>query len=159
EAAPAARPRRVQRLAGEPTQGGAAIADDPHLVRPRPEVDPDADLGLVRAGGRRHGDAPSHVDASPRVASHRVAGCPGACYSIINGWKPRPSQRLQLRRGWPIMIDPLTWSPLYLGRWSGTPIRIHVLLILFVPLRLLSAAMDPGHPVFQTACWMVLLLA
>jgi Zn-dependent protease len=57
------------------------------------------------------------------------------------------------------MIDPLTWSPLYLGRWSGTPIRVHVLLILFVPLRLLSAVMDPGRPVFQTACWMLLLLA
>jgi Zn-dependent protease len=56
------------------------------------------------------------------------------------------------------MTDPLTWSPLNLGRWSGTQVRVHIFLILFVVLRLLGAAMSSEQPFVATACWIVLLL-
>ena len=56
------------------------------------------------------------------------------------------------------MTDPLTWSPIHLGRWSGTTVRIHITLILFVVFKLLNAAMEDGHPVPQTAAWLLLLL-
>src|SRR4051794_27216443 len=56
------------------------------------------------------------------------------------------------------MTDPLTWSPINLGRWSGTSVRVHIFLILFVFFRLLNAAMAPNHPVPQTAAWLLLLL-
>ena len=32
------------------------------------------------------------------------------------------------------MSDPLTWSPIRLGRWFGTTVKVHVFLILFVVL-------------------------
>src|SRR4051794_35216508 len=57
-----------------------------------------------------------------------------------------------------MMTDPLTWSPISLGRWSGTQVRVHFFLIVFVVFRLLSAAMAQGHPVVPTACWLGLLL-
>ena len=59
------------------------------------------------------------------------------------------------------MTDPLTWSPINLGRWSGTTVRIHITLILFVVFKLLNAALETGetgHPVSRTAAWLVLLL-
>jgi Zn-dependent protease len=55
--------------------------------------------------------------------------------------------------------DLLTWSPINLGRWFGTRVRVHIFLIVFVVVRLLSAALAPGHPVLPTACWLLLLLA
>lgn len=57
-----------------------------------------------------------------------------------------------------MMTDPLTWSPINLGRWSGTQVRVHIFLIIFLAFRLLNAAMAPGHRVLPTACWLVLLL-
>lgn len=62
------------------------------------------------------------------------------------------------------MIDPLTWSPIHLGRWFGSQVRLHILLIVFVILRLLSAwwtkpgAGNPNSPLAETAGWMLLLL-
>ncbi len=56
------------------------------------------------------------------------------------------------------MTDPLTWSPINLGRWSGTQVRVHFFLIVFVLFRLLSAIMAPDHPVAQTICWLGLLI-
>jgi stage IV sporulation protein FB len=61
------------------------------------------------------------------------------------------------------MSDPLSWSPISLGRWFGTSVRIHVTLIIFLVIRLLSAAMSvvgKGEPaqLTQTACWLGLLL-
>ncbi len=61
------------------------------------------------------------------------------------------------------MSDPLTWSPIRLGRWFGTSVRVHFLLIAFVVLRLLASVGSPavggrlthlGH----TASWLGLLL-
>ena len=62
------------------------------------------------------------------------------------------------------MSDPLTWSPISLGRWFGTPVRVHILLIVFVVV-----AAARGRPsrwprragsrnLSQTACWLGLLL-
>lgn len=61
------------------------------------------------------------------------------------------------------MSDPLTWSPIRLGRWFGTTVKIHVFLILFVTLTLLMAllatkAEDGIRRLPQTACWLSLLL-
>ena len=40
------------------------------------------------------------------------------------------------------MSDPLTWSPISLGRWFGTSVRVHIVLIIFVVFRLLTAAVS-----------------
>src|SRR5262249_57306324 len=56
------------------------------------------------------------------------------------------------------MTDPLTWSPINLGRWAGTPVRIHIFLIGFVVVSLLGAAIGTDHRVLPTACWLGLLL-
>jgi stage IV sporulation protein FB len=62
------------------------------------------------------------------------------------------------------MTDFLTWSPIGLGRWFGTVVRVHVLLIVFVLFELLSKAIpilwDKGHlrDLPATACWLGLLL-
>jgi len=56
------------------------------------------------------------------------------------------------------MTDPLTWSPINLGRWSGTQVRVHIFLIVFVVFRLLNAAMSPEYPLVPTLCWIGLLL-
>jgi len=37
------------------------------------------------------------------------------------------------------MSDLLTWSPIPLGRWFGTTVRVHIFLIAFIVLRLLPA--------------------
>jgi stage IV sporulation protein FB len=57
-----------------------------------------------------------------------------------------------------MMTDPLTWSPIHLGRWGGTQIRIHVFLIVFVVFRFLNAAIDQEHAFLSTAVWLGLLL-
>jgi stage IV sporulation protein FB len=57
-----------------------------------------------------------------------------------------------------MMTDPLTWSPISLGRWSGTQVRVHIFLIVFVLFRLLNAAMSPEHDVVPTLGWLGLLL-
>lgn len=57
------------------------------------------------------------------------------------------------------MSDLLTWSPISLGRWFGTTVRIHVLLILFVAIRLLTAPFGPVGLAATTATLILLLLA
>jgi stage IV sporulation protein FB len=61
------------------------------------------------------------------------------------------------------MTDPLTWSPINLGRWFGTQVRVHIFLIIFVVLQLLSSALarpDPAgsRPFTESVCWIMLLL-
>ncbi len=61
------------------------------------------------------------------------------------------------------MSDPLTWSPIRLGRWFGTVVRVHILLIAFVIIRLVFSAgtlATQGHlsQIWHTACWLGLLL-
>jgi stage IV sporulation protein FB len=61
------------------------------------------------------------------------------------------------------MNDPLTWSPISLGRWFGTTVRVHILLILFVVTRFLWSAVALAAEgrlpeLGQTACWLGLLL-
>ena len=61
------------------------------------------------------------------------------------------------------MSDPLTWSPISLGRWFGTSVRVHITLIVFVVFQLLSMAVSLAAKgelpqLSQTACWLGLLL-
>jgi stage IV sporulation protein FB len=61
------------------------------------------------------------------------------------------------------MSDPLTWSPISLGRWFGTSVRVHITLIVFVVFQLLSTAVSQATKgelshLSQTACWLGLLL-
>lgn len=61
------------------------------------------------------------------------------------------------------MSDLLTWSPIRLGRWFGTTVKVHILLIAFVAYRLVIApfvdAAEPGiKNLEQTAAWLSLLL-
>ena len=61
------------------------------------------------------------------------------------------------------MSDPLTWSPISLGRWFGTTVRVHIILIIFVVFRLLSAAVIAGRrrassQLSADGCWLGLLL-
>jgi Zn-dependent protease len=58
-----------------------------------------------------------------------------------------------------MLSDLLTWSPINLGTWFGTRVRIHFFLIVFIAFQLLSAALAPGHKVLPTACWLTLLVA
>lgn len=53
--------------------------------------------------------------------------------------------------------DPLTWSPISLGRWAGVQVRLHIFMVVFVGVTLLSAAVDPGRRVVSTAVWLALL--
>ncbi len=57
-----------------------------------------------------------------------------------------------------MMTDLLTWSPINLGRWAGTQVRLHITLIMFVGFALLSEVLG-GHRLRPTAAWIVLLLA
>lgn len=57
------------------------------------------------------------------------------------------------------MSDLLTWSPIPLGRWFGTTVRIHVLLILFVATRLLTAPFGAEGLAATAAALVLLLLA
>ena len=61
------------------------------------------------------------------------------------------------------MSDPLTWSPISLGRWFGTSVRVHITLIVFVVFQLLSMAVSLAArgelpQLSQTACWLGLLV-
>jgi stage IV sporulation protein FB len=61
------------------------------------------------------------------------------------------------------MSDPLTWSPISLGRWFGTAVRVHILLILFVAWCLIASVLSPAGEgrlthLSHTACWLGLLL-
>ncbi len=61
------------------------------------------------------------------------------------------------------MSDPLSWSPISLGRWFGTSVRVHMTLIIFVVFWLLTTAvslMSKGQfpQLSQTACWLAFLL-
>src|SRR5262249_20241739 len=57
-----------------------------------------------------------------------------------------------------MMTDPLTWSPINLGRWAGTQVRVHFFLIVFVAVTLLGAAVGQDHRGGPPACWLALLL-
>jgi Zn-dependent protease len=64
--------------------------------------------------------------------------------------------------GWPTMSDPLTWSPISLGRWFGTPVRVHLILIIYATSWLLVSAVQFAaegtlQQLSQTACWLGLL--
>lgn len=56
-----------------------------------------------------------------------------------------------------MMTDPLSWSPINLGRWGGTQVRIHFFLVAYVVIELLMGTIG-GKPV-STACWLLMLLA
>ncbi len=56
------------------------------------------------------------------------------------------------------MTDPLMWSPIDLGRWFGAQVRVHISLILFVVLELLTAVLGNPQRFAATACWLGLLL-
>jgi Zn-dependent protease len=53
--------------------------------------------------------------------------------------------------------DPLTWSPINLGRWFGVQVRVHIFLVIFAAVALLGAAIG-SHRVAQTAGWLGLLV-
>jgi stage IV sporulation protein FB len=55
------------------------------------------------------------------------------------------------------MTDAFSWS-ISLGRWGGAQVRIHLLLVLFVAIALLHAALAPDVSLPETAGWIVLLL-
>ena len=61
------------------------------------------------------------------------------------------------------MTEFLTWSPISLGRWFGTAVRVHISLIAFIVFRLLEtavtlAAKGEFRQLPATACWLGLLL-
>ncbi len=60
------------------------------------------------------------------------------------------------------MTDFLTWSPISLGRWFGTSVRVHIILVVFVVFRLGTSAVDAARGHLQqfpaTAAWLGLLL-
>jgi len=58
------------------------------------------------------------------------------------------------------MSDPFHWT-INLGRWAGIPVRVHVLLLIFVALRLLGATLFDGEgeiAVQETLAWLGLFL-
>jgi stage IV sporulation protein FB len=61
------------------------------------------------------------------------------------------------------MSDPLTWSPISLGRWFGTAVRVHLILIIYVVSCVAVSAVHLAaerslHQLSQTLCWLGLLL-
>lgn len=61
------------------------------------------------------------------------------------------------------MSDLLTWSPIPLGRWFGTTVKVHVSLIVFVGLTLLFAPFEADRrglaaALAQATTWLGLLL-
>ena len=56
------------------------------------------------------------------------------------------------------MTDPLSWS-ISLGRWGGSRVRVHVLLLLFAAGKLLESiwAKDRPHSTLETVAWLGLL--
>jgi stage IV sporulation protein FB len=61
------------------------------------------------------------------------------------------------------MSDSLTWSPISLGRWFGTTVKVHIFLILYVAIELVLALLaittEAGlRRLPQTATWLSLLI-
>jgi Zn-dependent protease len=61
------------------------------------------------------------------------------------------------------MTDMLTWSPISLGRWFGTTVRVHVSLIVFVVVWVVTSAVSlfaKGDLKYlpRDNCWLILLL-
>jgi len=58
------------------------------------------------------------------------------------------------------MSDPLTWAPISLGRWLGTTVRVHFLLIAFLGFELLWAILRNSMEgtLVPTLCWLGLLI-
>lgn len=56
------------------------------------------------------------------------------------------------------MTDFFSWFEIHLGRWFGTPVRVHGGFTLFLVLSLISAGLDEGHPVATRAGWLALLV-
>jgi stage IV sporulation protein FB len=61
------------------------------------------------------------------------------------------------------MTDFLTWSPISLGRWFGTAVRVHIALVVFVVFQLVTTAVSLAangqlEQIKTTACWLALLL-
>ncbi|MFI5455170.1 MAG: site-2 protease family protein [Isosphaerales bacterium] len=61
------------------------------------------------------------------------------------------------------MNDFLTWSPISLGRWFGTSVRVHISLIIFLVFWMVTSAVSLAAkgdlPQFPAAiCWLGLLL-
>ena len=61
------------------------------------------------------------------------------------------------------MTDLLTWSPISLGRWFGTTVRVHISLIIFVVFWLVKLAVSLAakgelHQFPGASCWLGLLL-
>ncbi len=61
------------------------------------------------------------------------------------------------------MSDLLTWSPIPLGRWFGTTVKVHVSLIVFVALALLFAPFEADRrglaaALLQATTWLGLFL-
>ncbi len=62
------------------------------------------------------------------------------------------------------MNDALSWSPISLGRWFGTTVRVHISLIIFLVFRLITdsvalAAKGELPQISHTVCWLSLLVA
>ena len=62
------------------------------------------------------------------------------------------------------MTDFLTWSPISLGRWFGTTVRVHIILIVFVVFQLVASGRVAGRQRSISSnsrrrpCWLGLLL-
>jgi stage IV sporulation protein FB len=61
------------------------------------------------------------------------------------------------------MTDFLTWSPISLGRWFGTTVRVHITLVLFVVFQLVTTAVSLAYKrdlaqLPAMTCWVGLLL-
>jgi len=59
------------------------------------------------------------------------------------------------------MTDILTWSPISLGRWFGTTVRVHISLIIFMAGSLIYSVLATKGHLNQfpgASCWLVLLL-
>ena len=91
--------------------------------------------------------------------------CENARQAVRLGWGARSdvSRRECQRSRVGTMTDILTWSPISLGRWFGTTVRVHISLIIFVAFWLLVAAVSLAgkgelNQLPRTACWLGLLL-
>src|SRR5947209_15450696 len=57
------------------------------------------------------------------------------------------------------MSDPFNWdwTPIHLGRWFGTQVRVHAFFLFFALFALLFAAFQRDAPVLQTLGWLTML--
>ncbi|WP_165247908.1 site-2 protease family protein [Paludisphaera soli] len=61
------------------------------------------------------------------------------------------------------MSDLLTWSPIHLGRWFGTTVKVHISLIIFVASLLITAPFEPtkgtiSSKLEESIAWVALFL-